>query len=262
MTKMDNDGASYESVLKEAQELGYAETDPTGDVQGFDAMYKITTLSTISFGKRINLNNVYREGITKVRAEDMITANELGYKIKLVALGNLDDSGKADVRVHPMLVSKNSSLAHTNYVTNTVHLSGFPMGDVAFSGPGAGEFPTASSVVGDILNIVAELEHSDYILPMMRCNHSEDAEMLDISQTYNKYYLSITAPNNIGVIGKIGNICAKMNISLSTILQKGVSDDNTAEITVVTEVCKEENIQKAIKELTECKINSLIRVEI
>lgn len=262
LTKMDNDGASYESVLKEAQELGYAETDPTGDVQGFDAMYKITTLSTISFGKRINLNNVYREGITKVRAEDMITANELGYKIKLVALGNLDDSGKADVRVHPMLVSKNSSLAHTNYVTNTVHLSGFPMGDVAFSGPGAGEFPTASSVVGDILNIVAELEHSDYILPMMRCNHSEDAEMLDISQTYNKYYLSITAPNNIGVIGKIGNICAKMNISLSTILQKGVSDDNTAEITVVTEVCKEENIQKAIKELTECKINSLIRVEI
>ena len=136
------------------------------------------------------------------------------------------------------------------------------MGDVAFSGPGAGEFPTASSVVGDILNIVAELQNTDYILPMMRCNHSEDAEMIDISQTYNKYYLSITAPNNIGVIGKIGTICAEKHISLSTILQKGVSDDNTADITVVTEVCKEEKIQEAIKELTECKINSLIRVEV
>lgn len=262
LTKMDVDGASYDTVLKEAQELGYAETDPTGDVEGFDAMYKITTLSTIAFGKRINLEKVYREGITKVRAEDMEKANELGYKIKLVALGNLSEDGKADVRVHPMLVSKHSSLAHTNYVTNTVHLSGFPMGDVAFSGPGAGEFPTASSVVGDILNIVAELQNTDYILPMMRCNHSEDAEMIDISQTYNKYYLSITAPNNIGVIGKIGTICAEKHISLSTILQKGVSDDNTADITVVTEVCKEEKIQEAIKELTECKINSLIRVEV
>lgn len=262
LTKMDVDGASYEQVLKEAQELGYAETDPTGDVEGFDAMYKITTLSTISFGKRINLEKVYREGITKVRAEDMEKANELGYKIKLVALGNLDKDGRADVRVHPMLVANDSSLAHTNYVTNTVHLSGFPMGEVAFSGPGAGEFPTASSVVGDILNIVAELENTDYILPMMRCKYKEDAEMIDISETYNKYYISITAPNNIGVIGKIGTICAEKNISLSTILQKGVSQDNTADITVVTEVCKEASIQEAIKELSDCKINSLIRVEI
>ncbi|MCM1265976.1 MAG: homoserine dehydrogenase [Candidatus Gastranaerophilales bacterium] len=262
LTKMDADGASYEDVLKEAQELGYAETDPTGDVEGFDAAYKITTLSTIAFGKRVNLENVYREGITKVRAEDMQKANELGYKIKLVALGNLDKDGNADVRVHPMLVSKKSALAHIDYVTNSVCLSGFPMGNIAFSGPGAGEFPTASSVVGDILNIVEELKHTDYILPMMRCNHKEDAKMVDISQTYNKYYISITAPNAVGVIGKIGTICAKRNISLSSILQKGVSEDNTADITVITEVCKEEDIQEAIAELNECTINSLIRVEI
>ena len=262
LTKMDVDGASYEDVLKEAQELGYAETDPTGDVEGYDAAYKITTLSTIAFGKRVKLENVYREGITKVRAEDMQKANELGYKIKLVALGNLDKDGKADVRVHPMLVSKKSALAHIDYVTNSICLSGFPMGNIAFSGPGAGEFPTASSVVGDILNIVEELKHSEYILPMMRCNHKEDAQMVDISQTYNKYYISITAPNAVGVIGKIGTICAKRNISLSSILQKGVSDDNTADITVITEVCKEEDIQHAIAELEECTINSLIRVEI
>jgi homoserine dehydrogenase len=262
LTKMDVDGASYDDVLKEAQALGYAETDPTGDVEGFDAMYKITTLATICFGKRVKLENVYREGITKVRAEDMQKANELGYKIKLVALGNIDEEGRADVRVHPMLISKKAPLAHIDYVTNSVYLNGFPMGDIVFTGPGAGEFPTASSVVGDILNIVEGMKHSDYILPMMRCNHSEDAKMIDISQTYNKYYVSLTAPNNIGVIGKIGNVCAKMNISLASILQKGVSDDNTAEITVITEVCKEEDMQKAISELNECKINSLIRVEI
>lgn len=261
LTKMDVDGASYEDVLKEAQELGYAETDPTGDVEGFDAMYKITTLSTIAFGRRVKLQNVYREGITKVRADDMRKANELGYKIKLIALGNIDEQGRADVRVHPMLVKKSSSLAHVDYVTNSVYLKGFPMGEIAFTGPGAGEFPTASSVVGDIINVVAELKHSDYILPMMRCNHESNAEMINISDTYNKYYISITAPNNIGVIGKIGNVCAKRNISLSTILQKGLSEDNTADITIITEVCKEADIQDAIKELSECTIDSLIRVE-
>lgn len=261
LTKMDNDGISYEQALKEAQELGYAETNPTGDVEGYDAMYKITTLSTIAFKKRIKLENVYREGITKVRPEDMRKANELGYKIKLVALGNLNEDGRADVRVHPMLVKKGDSLAHIDYVTNTVCLEGFPMGKIAFTGAGAGEFPTASSVVGDIINIIEELKHTDDILPMMRCNHVEYADMIDIKDTYNRYYLSITASNKVGVIGMIGNVCAKRNISLSTILQKGLSQDNTADITIVTEVCKEADIQEAIKELTECKIDSLIRVE-
>ena len=123
LTKMDVQGASYENVLKEAQELGYAETDPTGDVEGFDAAYKITTLATIAFKKRIKLENVYREGITKIRAQDMEAANDLGYKIKLIASAHIDKEGRADVRVHPMLVSKSSTLAHIDYVTNAVSLS-------------------------------------------------------------------------------------------------------------------------------------------
>ena len=260
LTKMDVDGASYEDVLKEAQELGYAETDPTGDVEGFDAMYKITTLSTIAFGKRVDVNKVYREGITKLKSEDMKQANELGYKIKLVANASMDKLGRVDVRVHPTLVPSNSTLAHINYVTNAVGMTGFPIGEILLSGPGAGEFPTASSVIGDILNIAAEIDTTDYPLPMMRCNHSEDADMIPIAETYNKYYISITAPNNTGVIGKIGTICANKNISLSSIIQKGVSDNNTANITVITEVCKEADIQSAISELKDCKINSLIRV--
>lgn len=264
LTKMDVDGASYEDVLKEAQELGYAEADPTGDVEGFDAAYKIATLATITFHKRIKIENIYREGITKIRSADMKAANDLGYKIKLIASGKIDEQGNADVRVHPMLVSKKTTLAHIDYVTNAVHLSGHPVGSITLSGPGAGEFPTASSVVGDILAICAELGKSDYILPMMRCKDNSDANMIDISQTENKYYLSITANNNMGVIGKIGTICAENNISLASIVQKRISDDNTAEITVITEVASEASMQNAIRLIEQDgnKVNSLIRVQV
>ncbi len=264
LTKMDMQGASYNDVLKEAQALGYAEADPTGDVEGFDAAYKIATLATITFKKRIKIENIYREGITKIRAEDMQAANDLGYKIKLIASGQIDEEGNADVRVHPMLVSKKATLAHIDYVTNAVTLTGHPIGCITLSGPGAGEFPTASSVVGDILSIAAEFGNSDYILPMMRCKHEEDANMIDISQTKNKYYLSIHANNNIGVIGKIGTICAENNISLESVVQKCVSEDNTAEITVITEIASESAMQNAIKliENDGSKVNSLIRVQV
>ena len=264
LTKMDVQGASYADVLKEAQELGYAEADPTGDVEGFDAAYKIATLASITFNKRIKIEDVYREGITKIRAEDMKAANDLGYKIKLIASAYLTDDGKADVRVHPMLVSKKSTLAHIDYVTNAVSLTGHPVGSVTLSGPGAGEFPTASSVVGDILAIAAEIGKSEYILPMMRCRHEDNAVMKNISGTINKYYLSITANNNKGVIGKIGTICAQNDISLASIVQRCVSDDNTADITVITELVKEENMQNAIRLIEQDgnKINNLIRVQV
>ena len=260
LTKMDVDGASYEDVLKEAQQLGYAETDPTGDVEGFDAAYKITTLATIAFRKRVKIENVYREGITKIRKEDMAKANEFGYKIKLIASATIDENDNADVRVHPMLVPKDNLLAHTDYVTNAVLISGHPIGSIVLSGPGAGEFPTASSVVGDILAIAAEFGKTDYLLPMMRCNHTSTANPVKIDNTYNKYYISITAPNAIGVIAKIGTICANKNISLSSILQKGVSDDNTADITVITESCQEKLIKEVVNELNDCTVNSMIRV--
>ena len=264
LTKMDVQGAQYSDVLKEAQELGYAEADPTGDVEGFDAAYKIATLASITFNKRIKIENVYREGITKIRAEDMKAANDLGYKIKLIASAHMDDNENVDVRVPPMLVSKKSTLAHIDYVTNAVSLSGHPIGSVTLSGPGAGEFPTASSVVGDILAIAAEIGKSDYILPMMRCKHNDDAHMINISDTTNKYYISINAKNNKGVIGKIGTICANNDISLASIVQRCVSDDNTADITVITELVKEKNMQNAIKQIEQDGniVKSLIRVQV
>ena len=265
LTKMDVQQASYENVLKEAQELGYAESDPTGDVEGFDAAYKITTLATIAFKKKVKVENVYREGITKIRPEDMKAANEMGYKIKLIAFASLDDEGRADVRVHPMLVPQSKTLAHINYVTNAVSLTGHPVGDVTLSGPGAGEFPTASSVVGDILAIASELGKSDYILPMMRCNHSEYANMINILDTYNKYYLSITTENSKGVIGRLGKACEDNNISLASIVQKESACDKTAVITVITESCLEKDMQNVVNILNNdsaiMRVDSLIRVQ-
>lgn len=265
LTKMDIQGASYTDVLKEAQELGYAEADPTGDVEGFDAAYKITTLATIAFGKRIKIENVYREGITKISPDDMKAANEMGYKIKLIASAELNEDSKADVRVHPMLVPKTKTLAHIDYVTNAVSLSGHPVGDVTLSGPGAGEFPTASSVVGDILAIASEIDKTDYLLPMMRCNHHENAVMTPIEDTRNKYYISITAHNRLGVIGRIGKACEDHNISLASIVQKEVAGDNAAKITVITEICKEKDMQNVINIFNNdpaiASVNSLIRVQ-
>lgn len=260
LTKMDMQGASYEEVLKEAQELGYAETDPTGDVEGFDAAYKITTLATIAFNSRIKFENVYREGITKIRKEDIKKADELGYKIKLIASATIDENNNADARVHPMLVPKHKMLAHIDYVTNAVEMSGHPIGSIVLSGPGAGEFPTASSVMGDILSIAREYKTTEYLLPMMRCHHHSTAKPVKIEDTYNKYYISIKAPNAIGVIAKIGTICANKHISLSSIVQKGIESDNTADITVITDKCLERSIREIVEELDECTINSIIRV--
>ena len=164
-----------------------------------------------------------------------------------------------------MLVPKTKTLAHIDYVTNAVTLTGHPVGEITLSGPGAGEFPTASSVVGDILAIVSEIGVTDYILPMMRCSHSENAQMIEISETMNKYYISITSKNNIGVIGRIGNLCAENNISVSSIVQKEIKN-NCADITVITELCKEIDMQNFIKTLNQdnsvIEVNSLIRVHI
>ena len=264
LTKMAENDLSYETALAQAQELGYAETDPTGDVEGFDAAYKIAILSTISFNKKVDINKIYREGITKITAQDIKSAKELGYRIKLIAMGQVLENGKIDVRVHPMLVSKKHLLAKINNATNSIMLRGNPVGDLVLTGAGAGADPTASSVVGDLLVLASELEVSDRPVPQAVCNHSEYAEQINIGDTYNEYYLSINAGNNPGAIGIIGTICGKNNINISTIMQNGINEDNTAEIVVITEKSKESDVQNALKELlkSECiiKINNLLRV--
>jgi len=261
LTKMEEDKISYQECLKGAQGLGYAEADPTGDVEGFDTMYKIATLANIVFHKRIDVKKIYREGITNISDTDIDYANDLGYKIKLIGLAQ-ETEGGVDVRVHPMLIAKKNVISKIDDVLNAVQLEGFPVGQIMFTGPGAGEFPTSSSVVGDILNISAEFNKTDKILPMTRCTHSEFANQIDICQTRNKYYISIKARHEVGTIGIIGTVCGINKINLSSILQKGTRDDGTAQIVVVTEVARESDMQNAISELKNqgLVINNLIRV--
>ncbi len=264
LTKMAEKELSYETALKQAQELGYAETDPAGDVEGFDAAYKLAILSTISFNKKIDLNKIYREGITKITAQDIKSAKELGYTIKLIAMGQVLDDGKIDVRVHPMLVHKKHLLAKVKNATNSIMLTGYPVGNLVLTGAGAGAEPTSSSVVGDLLCLASELETTNSPIPQAVCSHNEIADQINIGKTYNEYYIAINAGNNPGVIGLVGTVCGKNNINISTIMQKGINEDNTAEIVVITEVSKESDVQNALTELLKSgsinKIDNLLRV--
>ena len=262
LTKMEEENIPYETCLAKAQALGYAETDPTGDVEGFDAMYKIAILANIVFGKRIDVNKIYREGITKITAQDIKFADELGYKIKLIAQAKRCGES-LDVRVHPMLVSKNNPISEIKNATNAVSLVGFPVDKVMFVGPGAGQFPTASSVVGDILSIKAEIDKGEDVLPMTVCHHSEYANQISVDETKNCYYLSINALSEPGIIGQIGCACGENNINISCVIQKGSNEDGNATIIVITEECLEKDIKEMANKLeTENKIRftNIIRV--
>ena len=262
LTKMEEDGVSYLECLKDAQKLGYAEADPTNDVEGYDTMFKIAILSNIVFHKKIDYKKIYREGITKITQDDIKCAKELGYKIKLIGLAQKLENDELDIRVHPVLVEENSMLAKISNAINTVQLEGSPVGSVMFTGPGAGEGPTASSVVGDILAIAAEISYTDTILPSTRVKIDIQAKQADILNTKNSYFLAINAQNARGTIGIIGSVCAENNINLQSILQKGIKEDNTALIVVITEASYEADIQNAVKKLNEqnIKVTNLIRV--
>ena len=250
--------------MEEAQKLGYAETDPTGDVEGFDAAYKIATLASLAFHQKVDINKIYKEGITKISSDDMKIAKDLGYKIKLIAFAKETKDEKLDVRVHPMFVPISNVLSEIDDVTNAVFLNGFPVGKIMFVGAGAGEFPTASSVCGDILAIAAEIPNTKNPLPMMRTNNVKQADQIDINETYNKYYISIKAANNVGVIGFIGATCGYNNINLENIIQKGIQSDGTARVIVITGLCKEAHMRRAIEEIKSNssikEVTSLIRV--
>ena len=264
LTKMEEENLSYDQCLKKAQELGFAETDPTNDVEGFDAMFKIAILANIVFNKRIDVSKIYHEGITKISSLDIQIANELGYKIKLIAQAkSVENSEDLDIRVHPMFVKKENAISEIKNATNAVQLEGFPVDKVMFVGPGAGEFPTASSVVGDILSIKSDLnQNKDKVLPITVCHHKEYANQIDIKETTNCYYLRIEAKNKLGIIGKIGCACGEFGINLSSIVQRGTNENN-ATILVLTEKAKEDNILNMINSLEETqdiKVVNKIRV--
>ena len=259
LTRMTQEGADFDDVLSQAQQLGYAEADPTADVDGLDAADKITILASLAFGGRVKRSDVHCEGIRQVSAADIAYADKLGFVIKLLAIAQKDPNSNTDyldLRVHPTLVPKQHPLASINGVNNAILVAGEPLGQVTFSGPGAGEGATASAVVSDILNIVAALktegvsdarEHK-IINPLLSCSHQDYCKIQPMEELVTRFYARFLCGDSPGVIGHLGTCFGKHNVSLESVVQIGFQDD-LAEVVVVTHDVQEGNFRQALTEI-------------
>lgn len=270
LTRMQLEGADFAEVLADAQKLGYAEADPTADVDGLDAADKIAILASLAFGGRIKLEDVYCEGIRNVSAADIAYAEKLGFVIKLLAIAHRDtltttEDELLSIRVHPTFVPKTHPLASINGVYNAILLEGEPVGQVMFYGRGAGAGPTASAVVSDILNIAAILKTETVPIPhpLLSCSHQHYCQIAPMEELVTRFYARFLTKDHPGVIGKLGTCFGAHHVSLESVVQTGIHGD-LAEIVVVTHDVREGNFQQAILEIRSMEaidsIPSLLRV--
>ncbi len=259
---MKKEGAAFADVLKRAQELGFAEADPTNDVDGHDAAYKIAILASIISGKRVDVNKVYREGIRKITQTDFRSAEKRGFEIKLLGIINNDDS-KLDVRVHPVFVKKDNPLASVQLENNAILVKGDAVGMLTLIGKGAGSLPTASSVVGDILMLAAQNQNTANPHPQYVCIHSDYAEMKDISEASNAFYVRVSMHDKIGVLKDLGEILARHNANVKFIDQYDVQGTEAHGDFIIDPLPEKEmsQIVKEIAALDSIKgVESVVRV--
>ena len=288
LTRMQTEKGEFADILADAQQLGYAEADPTADVDGLDAADKIAILASLAFGGRIKLQDVYCEGIRQVSAADIAYADKLGFVIKLLAIAKQDQAATNNapealqVRVNPTLVPKTHPLASINGVYNAILVEGEPIGQVMFYGRGAGAGPTASAVVSDILNIVAVLKTQqssmpqsnqstidnrqsqiDSLHPLLSCSHQHYCAIASMENLVTRFYTRFLTQDRPGVIGKLGTCFGNHHVSLESIVQTGVQE-NLAEIVVVTHDVREGNFRQALNEIRSLdaihSIPSILRV--
>ncbi len=265
LSRMSKDGSDYQEVLKDAQELGYAEADPAADVEGQDAADKIAILSGLAFGGAINRERIPTKGINKLQSQDITYANKLGYGIKLLAIATAIGDNKETASslplalcVEPTLVPKEHPLYGVNGVNNAILIDGDPIGEVMFYGPGAGAGPTASAVVADILNIagVQVLNNSlNSLDPLLSAAYWRDCHLVEEREILQKNYVRLITEDSPGVIGKIGSIFGDNDVSIQSIVQFDANDIG-AEIVVITHQVKKGAISNSllsIRELTEVK---------
>lgn len=262
LTKMSRQGLDYQQVLEEAQALGYAEADPASDVSGLDAARKIAILSSIAFNSRVTLDDVYVEGITGITAEDIRYAHELGFVIKLLAIAKENEWGQIQVRVHPAFLPANHPLAAVNDVFNAVYVQGDAVGEIMHFGRGAGQMPTASAVVGDVIEIVRNLNH--HTNARIGCTCYEQKPIVSINELEVEYYIRMRVTDRPGVLAGIAGVFGNNNVSIATVLQKS-SDDNMAELIMITHRVREKSLRDALAVLSGMsivsQINSVIRLE-
>ena len=260
LTKMAYEGWSYEEALKEAQRLGYAEFNPTADVEGFDATYKLSILSSLAFNKKICIENVYREGITDVAKEDIALGKEMGYTLKLLGIGK-DTPNGVEVRVHPTFVKNDNPLASVNDSFNAVHLLGDAVGEIMLYGRGAGALPTGSAIVSDV---IFAAKHDEYFYANFENNLKGNKETKFVSDFTSKYYIRLTVKDTAGVLSKISGLFAKANLSISEVKQVS-GNDGKAQIVIITHIASESAVKKTLAKLGDLsevlEVNGTIRIE-
>lgn len=242
LTKMSETGMSYSDALAKATELGYAEADPTADVEGYDAGRKVAIMATIAFHSRVVFNQVYTEGITKITADDIRYAKEFGYVIKLVGVAKQTENG-IEAKVHPMLIPEDHPLAGVRDSYNAVFVHGDAMEDITFMGRGAGMMPTASAVMGDVIDVCHDLVYDS--CGRVGCNCYKKMPVKRIEDSESKFFLRIIAEDRPGVLANIASVLGNNDVSIAQVVQKS-RKSGTAELVIITDTVLEKNINDAL----------------
>jgi homoserine dehydrogenase len=252
LTEMRNKGRDFDDVLKEAQALGYAEADPTFDVEGIDAAHKLTILASLAFGIELQFNKCYTEGISKITPEDVNYAHELGYRIKHLGITRKTDAG-IELRVHPTLIPEKRLLANVDGVMNAVLVHGDAVGPTLYYGAGAGAEPTASAVIADIIDTVRSIDaDADHKVPLLayKPDAMADTPVISIEEVETSYYLRMNAEDKPGVLAHVSEIFAEHEISIEAVLQKEPEEgENLVALILLTQRVQENNMNAAIKEV-------------
>lgn len=260
LTKMTEEGMEFEDALKLATELGYAEADPTADIEGLDAGRKIAILASIAFNSRVSFSDVYTEGISKITAKDIKYAKELGCVIKLIATAKNTETG-IEVRVTPMFIPVSHPLASVNDSFNAVFVHGDALGDAMFYGRGAGELPTASAVMGDVIDVCRNTVYN--CNGRIGCTCYKNIPIKSMDNIESKYFVSTLLENKSGTLGAVANTFAGNNASIDQMVQKNKIGNN-AEVLFIIDNVKEKLFLRSIKELSAMhyvkEISSIIRV--
>lgn len=263
LTRMDEDGIGYDEVLKEAQAKGFAEANPSADVDGFDAAAKIAILASIAFNSRVTMDDVYTRGITNISPIDLEAAADMGYVVKLLAIAHRTDKG-IDVRVHPTMIPVDHQLAKVNGVYNAIYVTGDFVGETMFFGEGAGAGAAASAVMGDVLEVARHM--SQGIAPIVGCTCTDELPILPVEELSMKYYIRFTVSDRPGVLAAMAGVFAKHGVSVHSVVQRGRKSGGTVEIVYVTHTAQERAIRDVIDEIASLDDvlhadPSLIRVE-
>ena len=262
LTKMTRERAEFQDVLKEAQEHGYAEADPTSDVEGFDAQYKIAILASIAFTNRISVNDVSVEGISRIAAPDIQYADELGYVIKLLGIAKRSADDRMQVRVHPALLPKTHPLAATNDVYNAVMVKGDSVGDVMFYGRGAGSGPTGSAVVGDIMDVCRNLRFGS--TGRISCTCFDSSPIMNIDDVVSRHYIRMVVQDKPRVLSAISGVFGDFEINIESMVQKTVQGKQTDIIWLMHEA-PSRSISEALKVIKNLdvvvEVSNWLRVE-